>query len=390
MVYCLKSLKRDGECGECERRIKNLCVKTDMEDQLRSAESKRDAEVTDQEDEEKGQAGDDKSEDRSLQGDENPEVQTSEGQYPQINLGYCCLSQTLRAQKPSVFTNRSCIRKTFVMNGLRHVSQLALLNVQDLLKILHWNEKHDIRLFRVSSDMFAFWSEYELVDLPDFDKISCALRAVGDYAKEYSHRLTSHPGPYVVLGSPREDVAERSIIELNRHSQVFDLMGLEQSHYSKVNIHVRGVYDSKLKAMDRFAARFQRLSEGCKKRLTVENDDIATAYSVDDLMYLHEKIGIPIVYDRHHIRFCKGKMTDEEAFHAAIKTWPANIKPIVHWSESQDGRKPLAHSDYVKGPISFFGHEDRVDCHIEAKCKDLALLRYRDEICDKKSEVGWP
>ena len=311
---------------------------------------------------------------------ENATHDRSPQKYPQINLGFCCISATLRAQKPSVYTNRTCVKKTFLAKGLPHVSQLALQNSKDLLKVLRWNEEHDIRLFRVSSEIFAFWSEYELEDLPDFQEISNALRAVGDYAKKHEHRLTYHPGPYVVLGSPRDNVAEKSILELNRHSQVFDLMGFEPSYYNKINIHVKGVYDSKVKAMDRFVARFQRLSEGCKKRLTVENDDTPNAYSIDDLMYLHQKIGIPLVYDRHHQRFCKGDMTDGEAFHAAIQTWPNGIRPIVHWSESQVGRKPLAHSDYVHGPISFFGCEHLVDCHIEAKCKDLALLRYRDEI----------
>ena len=300
--------------------------------------------------------------------------------YPQINLGYACLNETLRALKPSVYTNRTCVKRTFLAKGLPHVSGLALQNVRDLLKVLQWNEEHDIRLFRVSSDMFAFWSEYELKDLPDFEEISSALREAGDYAKEHGHRLTFHPGPYVVLGTPREDVAEKSIIELNRHSQVFDLMGFEPSYYNKCNLHVRGVYDSKIKAMDRFAERFERLSEGCRRRLTVECDDTPNAYSVEDLLYLNNKIGIPVLYDAHHRRFCKGDMTDEEAFHAAINTWPKGIKPIVHWSESQPGRKPLAHSDYVKGPISCFGCEDQVDVHIEAKRKDLALLRYRDEI----------
>lgn len=305
---------------------------------------------------------------------------TADKHYPQIDLGYCCLSMHLRSQKPTIFTNRTCVKRTFLAKGLPYVSQLALQNVRDLLTVLQYNEEHSIRLFRVSSDMFAFWSEYKLEDLPDFAEISLALREVGDYAKEFKHRLTSHPGPYVVLATPHEEVARKSLIELERHSQIFDLMGFEPSYYNKQNIHVRGVYDSKIKAMDRFAERFAKLSESCRKRLCVENDDVPSAYSIDDLMYLHDKIGIPITYDRHHQALCKGKMTDEEAFHAAIKTWPEGIKPVVHFSESQVGRKPLAHSDWVDGPITFFGCEDKIQCHIESKRKDLALLRYRDEI----------
>lgn len=306
--------------------------------------------------------------------------------YPQINLGYCCLNESLRALKPSVYTNRTMVKKTFLAKGLPYVSQLALANVRDLLKVLQWNEEHSIRLFRVSSDMFAFWSEYELEDLPDFQEIKAALKAVGDYATEHKHRLTSHPGPYVVLASPNEEVARKSLIELERHSQIFDLMGFEPSYYNKCNIHIRAVYDSKIKAMDRFIERFHRLSENCRRRLCVENDDVKSEYSVDDLLYVHERTGIPITFDVHHQSFCKGKMSDEEAFHAAINSWPDGIRPIVHFSQSQEGRKPLAHSDYVDGPISFFGCEDRVDCLVECKKKDLALLRYRDEIAKLRTQ----
>ena len=304
--------------------------------------------------------------------------------FPQINLGYCCLSESLRALKPSVYTNRTMVKKTFLMKGLPYVSQLALQNVRDLLKILQWNEEHHIRLFRVSSDMFAFWSEYELEDLPDFEEIKSALKEVGDYATEHKHRLTMHPGPYIVLGTPREEVARKSLIELKHHSHVFDFMGFEPSYYNKINLHLRGVYDSKIKAMDRFAERFSELDENCKKRLTVECDDTPNAYSIDDLLYLNQKIGIPLVFDAHHVKFCRGKMTPEESFHAAVSTWPHGIKPIVHHSESQQGRKPLAHSDYVDGPVTYYGCEDQVDCLLECKRKDLALLRYRDEIAKLK------
>ena len=32
---------------------------------------------------------------------------------------------------------------------------------------------------------------------------------------------------------------------------------------------------------------------------------------------------------------------------AAIATWPPGVRPVVHWSESQEGRKPHAHSDFI-------------------------------------------
>lgn len=51
---------------------------------------------------------------------------------------------------------------------------------------------------------------------------------------------------------------------------------------------------------------------------------------------------------------------------------------MVHWSESQEGRRPSAHSDFVKGPLRLYGLEDKVDVMIEAKGKELALLCLRD------------
>ena len=53
------------------------------------------------------------------------------------------------------------------------------------------------------------------------------------------------------------------------------------------------------------------------------------------------------VFDFHHHKFCPGDMNEREAVHAALATWPPGVRPIVHWSESQEGRKAHAHSDYV-------------------------------------------
>lgn len=61
-----------------------------------------------------------------------------------------------------------------------------------------------------------------------------------------------------------------------------------------------------------------------------------------------------------------------------MATWPEGVRPVVHWSESQEGRKDSAHSDFVKGPLRLYGLDDQVDVMIEAKGKEQALLRLRD------------
>ena len=107
-----------------------------------------------------------------------------------------------------------------------------------------------------------------------------------------------------MLVSTRQHVVENTITDLTTHGEVFDLLGLSRTPYNKLNIHCNGVYGDKVSAMDRFCKNFERLPESVQTCLTVENDDKVSMYSVKDLMYIHERIGIPIVFDYHHHKFC--------------------------------------------------------------------------------------
>ena len=120
-----------------------------------------------------------------------------------MRIGYPCINLTLSRNNPKVLTNRSMIKKTFISKGLGYVSELALANCQDLIKILKWNVKHNIRLFRLSSEIFPWSSEYKLHQLPDFNKIKSLLIKAGSFANTNNLRLTSHPGPFNVLASPK-------------------------------------------------------------------------------------------------------------------------------------------------------------------------------------------
>jgi UV DNA damage endonuclease len=132
--------------------------------------------------------------------------------------------------------------------------------------------------------------------------------------------------------------------------------------------------------MDRFCANFEKLSESVRKRLTLENDDKASMYSVSDLMYIHHKTGIPIVFDYHHHQFCTGDLSEEQALKLAITSWQKGITPEVHYSESKSLHeeniklKPQAHSDYINSLPNTYGMV--VDVMVEAKAKELAILPF--------------
>ena len=294
-----------------------------------------------------------------------------------MNIGYACINMTMGKK---VTTNRSMVKKTFNAKGLDYVSELALLNAKDIIKILEWNREHKINFFRLSSALIPWGDSIDITQLRDYKEIKSELRKAGDYAKLYNIRITSHPGPFNVLVSPNESVVLKTLSDLELHGKIFDMMGLSKTRFNNINIHCNGVYGDKQSAMDRFIQNFKRLSPSVRNRLTVENDDKASMYSVLDLMYIHKHTGIPIVFDYHHHQFCTGGLSEEEALKLAATTWPEGIKQEVHYSESKalhennQKEKPQAHSYLINALPNTY--ELDLDIMVEAKGKELAILQF--------------
>jgi len=297
-----------------------------------------------------------------------------------MNLGYACINMSLASNQPRILTNRGMIKKTFLKKGSEYAGSLIISNINDLLLILNWNVKNRISFFRVSSDIFPWASHYDLRSLSQYKEITKILNKIASFVKKNNLRLTFHPGPYNVLTSPNNNVVNNTIRDLELHGEICDMLELDRSPFNKINIHCNGVYGDKKSAMDRFCLNFEKLSEAVKSRLTVENDDKSSMYSVRDLMYIHERIGIPIVFDYHHHRFCDGNISEKQALELAISTWPRDIIPVVHYSESKaehelDNKiKKQAHSDYINNLPETYGYN--LDIMVEAKAKELSILPF--------------
>jgi UV DNA damage endonuclease len=297
-------------------------------------------------------------------------------------LGYCCINLSLAPKKISV--NHTCRKATFQQGGLPHVSALALKNVRNLIEIIKWNHQNDFKVYRMSSDMFPWMSEYEIKDLPDYKKISTLLRGAGNLALKYGQRISFHPGPFNVLGSPNPVLVQKTIKELNQHAEIMDLMGLPQSHLYPINIHCNGVYGNKDATLSRWASNYLNLSKSAQSRLVVENDDKGSMYSVKDLYQgIFMRVHVPITFDYHHHRFNTGGLTEQQAFELAMSTWQHhNVRPLFHYSSCRRTHenaesKAQAHADYVYEKINDYGHS--VDIEVEAKAKELAVLKYRKD-----------
>lgn len=275
------------------------------------------------------------------------------------------------------------IRKTFGEKGIAYASELALKNVTDLAKIVDWNLAHGLLLYRMSSDMFPWMSEYEFADLPDLDRIAGVLSTIGETIKANNARVTYHPGPFNVLATGNARVLKNTIKELRQHGEVMDMMGLPRSPFAKINIHVGGAYGDRKASMQRFIRNFFLLPPSARERLTVENDDKPNMFSVADLLTIHEETGIPVVFDYHHHHFRSGDLTTEEAMRLAYETWPRHITPVVHFSsarrkhEDPEASGP-SHADFVYEDINCFGRN--VDIMLEAKAKEIAALRFMSRL----------
>lgn len=297
-----------------------------------------------------------------------------------MRLGYCCINLSLRDK--GITGNRGMIKKTWQERGTKYAGELAQLNLQDIYSILKWNLENGIFVYRMSSDIFPWMSEYQFEDLPNFSQLSPILKKIGDFAKSNSIRLSFHPGQFDVLASPNPEVVRKTIYDLDQHSRIMDLMELPQSHCAPINIHVGGTYGDKDSALARFCDNFLKLADSTKSRLVVENDDKASQFGVLDLFHgIYEKVGCPITFDHFHHRFCTNGLTQKDAAILAASTW-GEVTPLQHYSSSKmlyedSSVINRSHADYVYEPIPSYGLI--ADVEIEAKAKDLALLKYRHD-----------
>ena len=338
-----------------------------------------------------------------------------------IRTGYACINMELGQQ--GIRTGRSLIDRKFKQGGLQLASDIALANAKDLITILQWNEARGIRLFRVGSELFPRWNHYELADLPGIDEITRHLRAAGDYAKAHGHRITTHPGPFNILGSPDAVVVDNTIVSLERHSELFDLMGFTPSFDNLINIHVGATYNDKPGTIARWLHNYDRLSDSLKARLVIENDDKASMYSVRELhKMLHVEIGIPITFDYWHHTFNTGDLTEEEAFFLARETWTKyGVIQCTHYSESRRREaqtliermfahhniamedlpkwptfhkqykeftkiKEQAHADFILNTPNTYGVDD-LDIEVEAKAKEQALSNIKLQCCQNNALI---
>jgi len=294
-------------------------------------------------------------------------------------LGYACMNRTLRERDPPLRCNRDMQRKTWESRGIEYAAELTRQNFADLYEILQWNVENDIYFYRCTSDLVPWNSQFALDELPNYDRLAELAADCGSFVRDHGMRLTFHPAHWCKLASDTEDTVENSLNTVEYHADWLDLMGLERSPYYSINVHIGATYGDKAATAQRFCDAVCRLSPGARQRLTVENDDKTSLWSVPELVEAAaEPAGVPVVFDYHHHQFTDRGLTHREAFDLARTTW-GDIRPVVHYSEparlyGTDAR-PQAHADDVAAVPAWL--REAADVMLEAGEKERALLDVR-------------
>jgi UV DNA damage endonuclease len=272
-------------------------------------------------------------------------------------------------------TSRTCRLSNATPLRLR---ELTAENLATLDHVLTFLDRHDIRLYRISSNIIPFashaintvkwWKEFA----PDFRHLASRIRRL-------DVRVSMHPGQYTVLNSPSPAIVTAAMAELVYQARLLDALGTDRS--SKIVIHVGGLYGgTESDAIARFIERARRLPKAVLERLVIENDD--RLFDADEVLTVHRELRIPVVFDwlHHQANPCERPVAD--VLRTIFGTWTAaDGRPKIHMSSQAAGGPPGAHANdvAVEDVLAFLrvAPETPFDCMLEAKEKDRALLRLR-------------
>ena len=286
-----------------------------------------------------------------------------------MSIGYACLN---------IGTPDTNIRSVMQRNATpEKLTEVTTHNLAALEKMIDYNRKNNIKLFRISSDLIPFGSS-SVNALPWWDSHAEAFQHIGATIRKSGMRVSFHPGQYTVLNSPDEDVVARAILDLAYHDKMLECLGVDNKN--KIVLHVGGIYGDKEAALDRFAENFQRLPESVQNRLIIENDD--RLYNSEEVLELTNRLQIPSVFDNlhHAINPPPSGGDDRYWIAAAAKTWKARDgKQKIHYSQQAPGKRPGAHTDTIQLDTfqQFYNQLDdpTIDIMLEVKDKNLSAIK---------------
>ena len=301
-----------------------------------------------------------------------------------VRLGYVAMSMELKNASPSQTMTFTQFQKINDRDAaIRKLERIALSNLQNTLRLLKHNAASEIHFYRLTSRLIPLANHEELLDWNYLKPLKKQLREIGDFAKEHKIRIDFHPDHFVLINSMKKEIIKNSIQTLRMHYLLLKGMGIDTIH--RCVMHVGGNYKDTEKSLERFIDNWMVVPRYIQKMIMLENDD--TSFTLEDTLYLCEKLDIPLVFDYHH-HLAHHKNADWEVhWDRVIQTWRHSSLPVkMHISSPKSDKAFRHHADFVDMDMFFKflkeikGSTPKIDCMIEAKSKDEALFHLMEEI----------
>lgn len=252
-----------------------------------------------------------------------------------MKIGYPCQNWTLGCNAAKTFRLASYSEERLI--------ETVQNNLDCLQKILEWNVERNILFFRITSDLVPFASH----PICAFDwqhHFKEQFQRIGEYIRSNNIRISMHPDQFVLINSPKAEIVENSIRELEYHAEVLDLMG--ELSDAKIQIHVGGLYADRDEAIKRFCINFTKLSNNIKRRLVIENDD--RLFAAQDCLEIHNTVGIPILFDTFHHEILNHGESMRDAVKRVGETWKKEDGiPMIDYSSQNSEGKRGKHTDQI-------------------------------------------
>ncbi|MBP1992311.1 UV DNA damage repair endonuclease UvsE [Paenibacillus eucommiae] len=331
-----------------------------------------------------------------------------------VRLGYVAMSTLVKNASPSkTMTVTQFDKLNNREAAVRKLERIGAENLHNTLRLLRHNRAYEIQVYRFSSKLIPLFGHEMLEEWDPVPTLGQDFAKIGDYCKKNGMRVSFHPDHFTVLSTPRQDVLEKSLADLERHTDMLNAMGLGLE--AKCNIHVGGAYGNKLLAGERFIQNFSQLRADVQRRITLENDD--KTFTALETLEIAEKLSIPMVLDIHHHQVNNNGEEASDLWPRIQQTWRDAaaqdalsqeegvagreaegdtreegwlLPPKIHASSPKTEKDPRSHADYVEpGPLldflrSICPSTPRLDIMLEAKMKDEALLRLMKDLTEHK------
>jgi len=305
-----------------------------------------------------------------------------------VRLGYVAMSMELKNASPSQTMTFTQFKKIDDREAaIRKLERIALSNLHNTLRLLKHNVASNIHFYRLTSRLIPLANHEELLDWNYIKPLKEALREVGGFAIKHNIRIDFHPDHFVLINSKEKQILKNSISTLKLHYLLLKAMGLDPTH--RCVMHVGGNYKETEMSLERFVDNWMDIPKVIQSMIMLENDD--TSFTLEDTLYLCEKLDIPLVFDYHH-HLAYHQDTDWEVnWNRVVQTWRHSPLPIkMHISSPKSDKAFRHHSDYVDIDMFFRflnvirGSIPQIDCMIEAKRKDAALVKLMEEVKARK------